>query len=65
MKNERYKPNLIIDGYRMKKQLHGGYKILEFSHYENESRMRKRTLYKNLDLSTAEDTMYRLEKSNY
>ena len=55
------KPALIIDGYEMKKHLHGGFKIIEYSHYENEKFIRKRTLFKHLTLVEAEDILYRLE----
>ena len=63
MKNEKtaYKPYRIIDGYHMKKQLHRGFKILEYYHYSNEQSYRRRTLYKNLTLTDAEDKLYRLE----
>lgn len=62
MKNQKtYKPTLIIDGYQMKKHLHGGFKIVEYSHFSNESFIRKRVLFKHLTLSDAEDKLYRLE----
>lgn len=61
MKNKSYKPKLIIDGYQMKKQLHAGFKIVEYFHYSNENYLRKRVLFKNLTLSDAEDKLYRLE----
>ena len=60
MKNS-YKPYRIIDGYYMKKQLHGGFKLVEVSHFSNETFYRKRTLKKNLNLNEAEDMVYRLE----
>ena len=50
----------IIDGYQMKKQLHGGFKITEYSHIEGNP-IKKRTLYKNLTMTDAEDLLYRLE----
>ena len=59
MKN--YKPYLIIDAFLIKKQLHGGFKVVEVSHFSNESFYRKRTLKKNLNLNEAEDMVYRLE----
>lgn len=62
-KNDSYKPRLIIDGYQMKKCLGGGFKIVQYSHFSNESFIRKRVLYKRLSLSDAEDKMYRLESS--
>lgn len=62
MKNKNsYKPYLIIDGYVMKKHLHGGFRIIECSHYSNEKFTRKRTKAKHLSLEDAEDMMYRLE----
>ena len=45
----------------MKKHLHGGFKIVEYSHFSNEGFMRKRVLFKHLTLSEAEDKLYRLE----
>lgn len=56
-----YKPYLIIDGYAMKKHLHGGFKIVEYSHFSNEKFTRKRVRAKHLPLEDAEDMMYRLE----
>ena len=51
-----------IDGYLMKKQLHGGFKIVEYSHVEGQSSSaHTRTIYKNLTLTDAEDRLYRLE----
>ena len=63
MKNQKplYKPTRIIDGYQMKKHLHGGYKIIEYSHFSNEKYIRKRVLHKHLSLLDAEDMLYRLE----
>lgn len=61
--NSLYKPKYIIDGYAIKKHLHGGFKIVEYSHYSNESFVRKRTLFKHLSLSDAEDRLYRLESN--
>lgn len=63
MKNQKpsYKPLRIIDGYQMKKHLHGGFKIIEYSHFSNESFMRKKVLLKHLTLSEAEDKLYQLE----
>ena len=63
MKNS-YKPYRIIDGYFMKKQLRGGFKVVEVSHFSNEKFYRKRVLKKNLTLNDAEDMIYRLEKQN-
>lgn len=45
----------------MKKHLHGGFKIVEYSHFSNEKYIRKRVLHKHLSLSDAEDMLYRLE----
>ena len=63
MKNQKtsYKPARVIDGYQMKKHLHGGFKIVEYSHFSNENYIRKRVLHKYLSLSDAEDILYRLE----
>lgn len=62
MKNKNsYKHQLVIDGYVMKKHLHGGFRIVEYSHYSNEKFIRKRTKAKHLSLEDAEDMMYRLE----
>ena len=63
MKNEKksYKPTRIIDGYQMKKQLHGGFKIVEYSHVRNEVFLRKKVIHKDLTLTDAEDILYRLE----
>ena len=64
MNNKKsYKPTRIIDGYRMKKHLDGGFKIIQYSHFSNETFIRKRTLYKHLSLSDAEDKLYKLEKN--
>lgn len=56
-----YKPTRVIDGYQMKKHLHGGFKIIEYYHYSNEDFMRKKIIFKHLTLSEAEDKLYRLE----
>lgn len=56
-----YKPKRVVEGYQMKKQLHGGFKIIEYARMSNEQHVRKRTIYKNLTLTDAEDILYRLE----
>lgn len=56
-----YKPKRVVEGYQMKKQLHGGFKIIEYTRMSNEQGIRKRTIYKNLTLTDAEDILYRLE----
>lgn len=62
MKNEKpLKPKIIIDGYQIRKQLGGLFKIVQYSHYSNEKFIRKKTIIKNLNLSDAEDKLYRLE----
>lgn len=63
MKNRKspYKPLLIIDGYQMRKHLHGGFKIVEYSHFSDEKFLRKRTIFKHLTLSEAENKLYFLE----
>lgn len=64
MKNQKlYKPALVIDGYQIKKHLHGGFKIVEYFHFSNETFIRKRTLFKHLTLTDAEDKLYRLESN--
>ena len=56
------KSTRVIDGYQMKKQLHGGFKIVEYSHVEGQpASARKRTLHKNLLLTDAESLLYKLE----
>lgn len=61
-KNSKYKPECIIDGYSIKKQLMGGFKVIEYSHYSNEKFSRKRTLHKNLSITDAENIVYELNK---
>lgn len=61
MKIETYKPKRITDGYQMKKHLHGGFRIIECWHFSNESHIRKKCVVKHLNLSQAEDLMYKLE----
>ena len=60
-----YKPIRITDGYVMKKQLHNGFRIVEFYHYEHRgkpiSEVRKHTVKKDLPLTDAEDLLYKLE----
>ena len=60
-----YKPIRVTDGYVMKKQLHNGFKIIEFYHYEHRgkpiSEIRKHTVKKDLLLTDAEDLIYKLE----
>lgn len=48
--------------YEIHKQLGGKFKVVEFSKYENETTIRKRTIAKNLNMSEAEDFVYKLEK---
>lgn len=64
-KTTTYKPIRITDGYVMKKQLHNGFRIVEFYHYEHRgkpiSEVRKRTVKKDLLLTDAEDLLYKLE----
>ena len=54
---------LVIDGYQIKKHLMKGFKIVQFSHYSNEGYIRKKTLYKHLTLSEAEEILYKLESN--
>ena len=56
-----YKPKRIIMGYDMKHQQRGGYKIIEYSKMPDDTGARKRTIHKNLDSSTAEALLYKLE----
>lgn len=56
-----YKPTRVIDGYQLKKHLHGGFKIVEYFHFSNEKLLRKKTIYRHLTLNDAEDKLYRLE----
>lgn len=53
------KSKRIIDCYRIRKQLHGKFKVTEYSHTDNSAK--KRTIAKDLLLSDAEDLIYRLE----
>jgi hypothetical protein len=64
MKRTSYKPFRIIDGYLIKPQQGGYYKIVEYSSMSNGQGYKKRTVAKNLDLSTAEAELYKLEKQN-
>lgn len=60
-KQKTYKPTRLIDRYVLKKHPYGGFKIVEYSHFSDEKYVRKRVLYKHLNLSDAEDILYRLE----
>lgn len=46
----------------MKRQLQGGFKVVEYYYFDNENTLRKRVLRKGLDMSEAEDFIYRLER---
>ena len=61
MKNESYKPKRVTDGYQMKKQLYGGFRIVEFFHFSDEVTIRKRCVAKHLNLNEAENLLYKLE----
>lgn len=61
MKKQNYKPERINDGYDMKKQLHKGFKVIEYFHYSNEQTLRKRVIQKGLTLTDAENLIYLLE----
>ena len=50
--------------FEYKKQQHGLFKVVEYSQMTDGTGFRKRTLRKNLDLSTAESIIYNLEKSH-
>lgn len=56
-----WKPKRLIVGYEINPQQHGLYKIREYSKMSNGLSYKKRTIYKNLDLSTAEAKLYQLE----
>ena len=64
-KRNTHRTRKVIDGFRMKKQLHGGFKIVEYSHFEKNgyaiTEIRKRTLYKDLPMTDAEAKLYELE----
>lgn len=51
-----------VSHYEARPQQGGNYKVVEFYYFEGESQIRKRTLRKNLNFSTAEDTIYKLER---
>nr|DAF47593.1 MAG TPA: hypothetical protein [Myoviridae sp. ctByu2] len=53
-----------IDGYRIKKQQHGLFKVIEYSSLVDGTSLRKRTLFKDLTISDAEDHVYKLETKN-
>lgn len=61
IETKTYKPKRVIEGYQMKKQLHGGFKIVEYSRMSNEDVIRRRTIHKNLTLTDAENILYKLE----
>jgi len=61
MKKSKFTLKRIVDGYELRHQQRGGYKITEYSHLENNTGSKKRTIEKDLDLSTAEARMYVLE----
>lgn len=61
MTNKNYKPKKIVDGYQSKKQLFGGFKVVEYYHYTNEPSVRKRVLFKDLSMTDAENVVYNLE----
>lgn len=50
--------------FEYKKQQHGLFKVVEYSQMTDGTGFRKRTLRKNLDLSTAESIIYNLERSH-
>lgn len=54
-----------ILGYEYKKQLYNGYKVLEYFTNGNDGEVRKRTVAKNLSVTDAEDTVYRLERKHF
>lgn len=68
MKDTTYKPTKVIDGYISKKQLHGGFKVIQLYHYEKNgkplSEMRRRVIRKGLNMDEAEELIYKLEKQD-
>lgn len=63
MSKMKRKSTKVIDGYTLKRQLHGKYKVVAHYHDTNECIPRKRTLYKDLLLTDAESIIYFLEKN--
>lgn len=61
VQKQSYKPTKVVEGYQMKKQQRGGFKIIEYWRMSNEESLRKRTLYKNLNMMDAENILYQLE----
>lgn len=61
-KKHSYKPKRIILGYNTKKQLHSGFKVIEYSRMSNEDYVRRKTIAKNLTVDGAEEMIYELEK---
>lgn len=62
MKKSKFTPKRFIDGFVMKHQQKGGYKIVEYSHIPlGIANSKKRTIKRDLDQSTAEAELYKLE----
>lgn len=56
--------SIRVYSFYTKPQQHSLFKVVEVSQMTDGTGYRKRTLFKNLDLSSAEDKVYKLEKSN-
>ena len=56
----------VLDGYEMKKQISGGYKIVKYTHCEDTRgsvvSVKKQTIAKGLTESDAEARIYALER---
>lgn len=57
-----YKPKRIIDCFKMRPQIHGGFKVVEYSSMSDGTSPKKRTISKDLTMSEAEALIYTLEK---
>lgn len=62
-KQRKPHPYTIL-GYEIKKGLFEGYRVIEYTQYKNEDRPRKRTLYKSLSMTDAENIVYNLERKH-
>lgn len=61
MKNQSYKPVMVVDSYVMKKHQNGLFKIVMYYHYSNDGTIRKKVIKKHLLLTDAENKIYQLE----
>lgn len=53
--------SVIVVGHEIKSQQHGGFKIVSYYRRPDGS-IYKKTKYKNLTITSAEDILYRLDK---